>query len=266
MIYKKIHLVYFSPTHTSLKTAMSIAEGLNPEDLIKTDLTLSALSSPLIIKNTLTIIALPVYGGRCAEVAMARLRNITAKNSPAILIVTYGNRDYEDALIELRDYSIQNGFIPIAGGAFIGEHSYSRKKMPIAEGRPDKQDLLIATNFGKHVYSQLECISDINSFSTLYVKGCFPYKIKKASTPMSPETDVDRCILCGTCVNICPTNAITIVHNRIESDKMKCIKCCACVKICPHEARIFNTPYTEWLYNNFSKRKEPELFYAHTKK
>lgn len=262
MIYKKIHLIYFSPTHTSLKTAMSVAEGLNPEELLKTDLTLSALSTPLIIKNTLTIIAFPVYGGRCAEVAIARLKNITAVDAPVILIVTYGNRDYEDALIELRDYSIQNGFIPIAGGAFIGEHSYSRKHMPIAEGRPDKHDLLIATDFGKQIRSQLECISDITLLPALSVRGNFPYKTKKASTPMSPQTDSDHCSLCGICIEVCPTKAIVITNNRIESDKMKCIKCCACVKRCPNDTRIFNTPYTEWLYNNFRTRKEPELFYA----
>ena len=40
----------------------------------------------------------------------------------------------------------------MAAGAFIGEHSFSRKGMPIAEGRPDESDLKQATEFGKKDY------------------------------------------------------------------------------------------------------------------
>ena len=51
--------------------------------------------------------------------------------------MTYGNRDYEDALVELYDLALSLGLTPFAAGAFIGEHSYSTPEMPVAEGRPD---------------------------------------------------------------------------------------------------------------------------------
>ena len=60
-----------------------------------------------------------VFAPRVAETAMERLGKIRGKQVPAILIVVYGNRDYEDALIELRDYACEAGFIPVAAAAFI---------------------------------------------------------------------------------------------------------------------------------------------------
>ena len=104
---------------------------------IEIDLTTDENSSPIEIKDSITIIAVPVYAGRVAPIALQRLRRLRGNNAPAILITVYGNRDYEDALVELRDETIQLGFTPLAAGAFIGEHSYSRPNMPIAEGRPD---------------------------------------------------------------------------------------------------------------------------------
>ena len=52
----------------------------------------------------------------------------------------------EDALVELEDILEKNGFSILAGGAFIGEHSYTRK---VGTNRPDSNDLDIAFNFGK---------------------------------------------------------------------------------------------------------------------
>ena len=71
--------------------------------------------------------------------AMERIRMFKGNATPVIPVVVYGNRDYEDALKELSDALSAQGFVPVSAGAFIGEHSYSRKDMPIAAGRPDKR-------------------------------------------------------------------------------------------------------------------------------
>ena len=86
-------------------------------------------------------IAVPVYAGRVAPIALQRIRRLKGENAPVVLVAVYGNRDYEDALVELRDETTCLGFTPLAAGAFIGEHSYSRPGMPVAEGRPDANDL-----------------------------------------------------------------------------------------------------------------------------
>ena len=126
------HLVFFSPTHTSAKIARAIGEGIGMGRRIETDLTLDESDSPIEINDSLTVIAAPVYGGRVAPVALQRIKRLKGNNSPAIVVVVYGNRDYEDALLELRDTVASLGFTPLSAGAFIGEHSYSTAEMPVA--------------------------------------------------------------------------------------------------------------------------------------
>ena len=92
-------------------------------------------------------------------------------NTPAIIVVLYGNRDYEDALLELRDSVKQLGFVPVAGGAFIGEHSYSTEQFPTAAGRPDVSDIQIASEFGKNIIKLLNQYADIKELPALEVKG-----------------------------------------------------------------------------------------------
>ena len=103
-------------------------------------------------------------------------------------------------------------------------------------------------------------MNDLNTLGELKVKGGFPYKMKGPKTPQAPVTLVDLCTRCGFCIEICPVQAIRL-EEEIVSDPESCIKCCACVKQCPSQARIFDTPYTDMLFKNFSARREPELYF-----
>ena len=227
-------IVYFSPTHTSEKIARAIGEGIGMPRRIETDLTLDEETSPIDIHDELTVLAAPVYGGRVAPAALQRMRRLKGNGSPAILAVVYGNRDYEDALIELRNVAASLGFIPLAGGAFVGEHSFSTPELPIAEGRPDEADLQKARLFGSESLSKWQ---DVGQAEELHVKG--------------------------KCIEVCPTHAIHISDDRerIETEVDRCIKCCACVKACPNRARVFYSPFATILHEKFSTRREPELFF-----
>ena len=115
MEYKNVHIIYFSPTHTSAKTAYAIAEGLSGDVLLESDITYDAPAEELEIHDDeLTIVAAPVYGGRVAETAMERLRAFHAHQAPVVPVVVYGNRDYEDALKELSDTLVDAGFVPVS--------------------------------------------------------------------------------------------------------------------------------------------------------
>ena len=255
--YTSNHIIFFSPTHTSAKIASAIGESIGMGRRIEIDLTTDENSSPIEIKDSITIIAVPVYAGRVAPIALQRLRRLKGNNAPAILVAVYGNRDYEDALVELRDETIQLGFTPLAAGAFIGEHSYSRPNMPIAEGRPDVTDLQIAEQFGKDCLTKLEKDETLSDF---YLKGNIPYRFVGPSTPASPVC-TEECFACGECIEVCPTHAIALSdEGKIETEITKCIKCCACVKECPNGARVFDTPYTPMLHQKCVARREPELF------
>lgn len=197
MEYKNVHIIYFSPTHTSAKTAYAIAEGLSGDVLLESDITYDAPAEELEIHDDeLTIVAAPVYGGRVAETAMERLRAFHAHQAPVVPVVVYGNRDYEDALKELSDTLVDAGFVPVSAGAFVGEHSFSRKDMPIAAGRPDEADHEAAVRFGRAIKEKLEKVDELSCLKPLEMKGNFPYKVKGPSTPQAPVTDENLCMQC----------------------------------------------------------------------
>ena len=134
-------LIFFSPTHTSARIARAIGEGIGMGRRMETDLTLDEQTSPIEMNGELCVIAVPVYGGRVAATALQRLQRLKGNGSPAILVVVYGNRDYEDALLELRDTAVQLGFVPLSAGPFSGEHRFNTPELPIASGRQDADDL-----------------------------------------------------------------------------------------------------------------------------
>lgn len=258
-VYSTTRVVFFSPTHTSARIARAVAEGIGMDRRIETDLTLDTSDTPLPVKDELTVIAAPVYGGRIAPVALQRIKRLKAENAPAILIAVYGNRDYEDALLELRDTAIGLGFTPLSAGAFIGEHSYSSDRYPVAAGRPDESDLQKAVAFGKESLEKLGKTGFRDG--SLFVKGNYPYKVVQAGKPSCPVC-TESCFACGECVDVCPTRAIRISADgcHIETDIDRCIRCCACVKVCPNQARIYENPFAAILHEKCSARREPELF------
>ena len=67
MKYSNIHLIYFSPTHTSAKIVYAIAEGMGATSMSESDVTCESLDMEEYIDDELTIIAAPVWpcGGDC---------------------------------------------------------------------------------------------------------------------------------------------------------------------------------------------------------
>ena len=260
-----VKLVYFSPTQTTKRVLEGIAEGIEAPTVEHLDLT-APLSTTLSTGSTndeLVILGVPVYGGRVPLAAVPRLRKLKGSKTPAVIVVVYGNREFEDALIELKDMANDLGFIPIAGAAFIGEHSFSSDTVPIADGRPDTTDIEKARAFGSDIREKLKHMESVDTVPRVDVPGNRPYKDWKKPAEISPSTQKDLCTLCGTCASSCPVEAI-VVEETVETSKKDCILCCACVKNCPTGARVGEEPLfkqmAEWLSTNCQKRKEPEIF------
>ncbi|MBI9078506.1 MAG: 4Fe-4S binding protein [Pseudodesulfovibrio sp.] len=259
---RSLNLICFSPTGTSRSVLLSIAEGFNPTSIREWDMTLpdSAAQDLEEFGQDLTIIGTPVYAGRVPKTAVERLKRIHANGTPAVLVATYGNRAFEDALLELQDITVKQGFSPVAGAAFIGEHSFSSEAMPIAQGRPDAQDLTKAAAFGK----ALRVKADEGSLGAtdLLLPGNSPHREGWNKPPMSPVTNKDTCEKCGACAKVCPTGAI---DENGHTDATLCIVCLACVRACPTNARTITEPmilgFAKKLHDNCSTRREPELFW-----
>jgi len=263
MDYKQLNIICFSPTGGTKKILKTIADQMSFETTKIFDLTLSANK---ITENSdysdLTVIGVPVYSGRVPSVAVDRIRKLRSSGAPAVIVAVYGNRDYDDALVELYDLAIEIGFKPVAAAAFIAEHSFSSEAFPIAALRPDKDDLQKITTFGKQIDIKLRS-GDLNLLSDDKIPGNRPYMERKPSPSFSPETEKSRCINCMKCVKICPTEAISKTDTSITNVD-RCILCGACVKVCENNARVIKDPtyikIAKRLNTYFSTRKEPETF------
>ena len=265
MNIKTVKLIYFSPTQTTKKVVEGIAQGMNIDNIEHIDLTLPNTKTESIkfSDEDFIIFGMPVYGGRIPAMAAGLLERFKGENTMAGVVVVYGNIDYKDALLELKNISFESGFKPIAAGAFIGEHSYSNEEFPIAKARPDKEDISKAGVFGKSIIDKIKKSNSLDDITQIEVPGNFPYKEGMAPSKAATSTDNDICTMCETCATVCPTGAITY-EDEVITDNDKCILCCACVKICPTEARGLKVPAMlekiKKMSINFTEQKSAELF------
>ena len=262
-----LRTIYFSATGTSKKIALAISQSIATEFVVE-DITFQSLQNTSYATDDLLCIAVPVYGGGVAPVALKRLDAIRGNNTPAVVVAVYGNRNFERAAVQMSDFLAERGFVTIAVAAFVGEHSYSTEQSPIAVGRPMVEDINDANRFGELVkqkftkglksvdVSTLQCPDSGEENVKAFVEFVKGYQAEQAKNPVKllPITDENRCVMCGVCVDVCPMEAIDREDVSVV-DPTLCIKCCACVKECPKEAKSLNSPFAPMLSKYFSQPK-----------
>lgn len=266
MKIKSLKIICFSPTGTTKRIALSIAKGLDIKRVSLYDITKPEARENIseTKRDELLIVAVPVYMARVPAILNKYLNNIKAHKTPAVCVVVYGNRTYGNALLELNDILSGSGCIPVAGGAFIGEHSFSCKELPIAESRPDSNDLQFAENFGKRIKEKLHSVQSVKEISKVKIPGNYPYGGVTELWSVDFISISDKCRKKGICAEVCPTGAINLIDTSII-DKEICISCCACIKICPENARTIKESKVKdaaiRLNSMFREPKIPEIFY-----
>lgn len=249
--------VYFSPGGTTRAiveyfTARLIGEPVASLDLLRRD----ARSIPNFGPADLLVVNMPVFAGRLPLVCPAMLAELRGADAPAVALVTYGNREYEDALLELCDILNANGFKVVAAGAFIARHSIFPQ---VAAGRPDAVDKQKIAAFAALCAAKLA--ANGAALDLAQIKGGRPYR-DISPIPLKPSGN-DACTACGICSEICPTQAIDPGKPR-ATDAGRCISCTACIYNCPQNARAFRGPGYEQgaaaFLANFSTRRQPEVF------
>jgi ferredoxin/menaquinone-dependent protoporphyrinogen IX oxidase len=266
MKIQSLKLAYFSPTGTTKSIVQAIARGINQNTAEQIDITKPNARKKQLqtSENDLLVVAAPVYIGRVPALLSEWLHAIKADKTPTVCIVVYGNRDYEDALLELKNIMKKSGGIPIACAAFIGEHSFSSSDTPIAVSRPDTTDLNYAEMFGRKINETLQSISSLDYISDINVPGNYPYKNSEDLLSVDFIATSDKCIKCGICAESCPVSAIDF-ENYSSIDKEKCILCCACIKFCSENARTMKEGIVENIAIHISEiykeRKEPVFFF-----
>ena len=288
MKLKSVTAAFFSPTGNAKKIVNEIAREIAVQEQVPLrtiDFTLPRARNDDGTKGEgalyafgpcdLVVIGTPVYAGRIPNKILPAFQTLFAGNGAlAVPVVTFGNRSFDNGLIEVRMEMEKHGFHTVAGAAFVSEHVFSDK---LATGRPDEEDMQSMRNFADAVAAKIRgiepggCDGMAEIPAPVRVKGEDPipgyYRPLQADgSPANflkakPKTTGD-CNDCGLCAEVCPLGSISREDFRTVTGV--CIKCHACVKVCPLHAKYFDDPvmlsHTRMLEEHYARRAENEVF------
>ena len=250
MNIEKWIIAHFSPTGGTKKVADAIAAGFS---VPVAEMDLSKADSAVTLGDHDALMAvLPVYAGRVPQISLERLSALKGNGRKAVAVVVYGNREYDDALLETKDALEAKGFRVIAAAAFIAEHSIARS---IAAGRPDAEDEALCRRFAADVMAKADDAAPVR------VPGNNPYKALKPSA-FHPAAN-ENCVKCGVCAERCPVGAIPL-DDPSRTNHDLCINCMRCVQVCPVSSRALSDAFlsmvTQMLNQPAAGYKKPTIF------
>lgn len=240
--------ITFSPTGGCQKVADILTSKF--DEVVHVDL-LKEAKYPTFFEDDLCVIVCPSFGGRLPYTCADRLKTLRANNAKVILVCVYGNRHYEDTLLEMKDICDVCGFTCVGAICAIAQHSIIPE---FGLHRPDAEDAKELLDFMHQIYNSAN--KEIE-----FVPGEYPYKPLK-KFPLHPYAD-KNCTKCGLCVEACPVGAI-LKTDMEECDHDVCISCMRCIAICPQKARKNNPALVlstkALIKKGCEGRKENELF------
>lgn len=248
-----VQFYYFSPTGGTKKAGMifcnGIAENVKGYNLCDRE------NEPEQPDSDLAVFAAPVFGGRIPGVVTESIRRLNGSGTRTVTLAVYGNRAYEDALLELNRTVEEQGFQVTASAALIAQHSMAPE---VGKGRPDDADEKEILDFARMVLDKM----GKNPEEQVKVPGNIPYK-EGMNMPAAPIS-LPSCTGCGKCEKSCPTGAISVNGNAVATDTEKCILCMACTAVCPEHARILPPPLQQAMKEKLGAlkavRRENEFF------
>lgn len=291
----KTTAIYFSPTGNTKKYTEAMAAAVTADYEV---LDLTKVQNKEVQRefgaDELVIIGMPVYAGRIPMAAAPRLDGLKGNGTPCILVATYGNRHYDDALVEMEDIAKKNGFVVKGAAALIGRHTYGE----IEVNRPDAADLEAAADFAKRICAALDknaeqkctctdtarrieemgvCTPSVkgdekdasdektenaaeNSMEST-IPGNRPYQKEAIPGGKFKPLTSDACVGCGVCKEECPVAAI---GDDFQVNPETCISCFRCIRNCPVGAKNMDVEAYHTFAEDFTKklaaRRENEFF------
>ena len=275
MKISKVTAVYISPTGNVETVTSAIAEELSDRLGVQVEYDDFTLPEARNYKrefaaDELVVFGTPVYAGRIPNKFLPFVQELfKGSGTPAVPVVCFGNRNFDNGLIELRNELENNGFHTIAGAGVVTEHVFSDE---LASGRPDDGDLIQLRAFASDAAKKIEAMDSASFPPPIAVRGDDP--VGPYYRPLGidgqpavflkakPKTDAGLCSECGICAKVCPMGSIS--KEDFADVPGICVKCHACIKKCPASAKYFDDPaflsHVEMLKANYTRRAESEFF------
>lgn len=281
MRIRQVTAVYFSAVGNTKKAVLTIAGHLGKKLSEEQDIRIIDFTLPkareedyVFSEDELVVFGTPVYAGRIPNKILPFVQTLFEGNGAlAVPVVTFGNRSYQDALMELCLELEGHGFKTVAAAAVVATHVMSDS---LAAGRPNEDDQKQLQQFAETIIGKLEETNAADQPLTHQMSelvggndpvGPYYRPLEENLEPANflkakPKTKTDICDRCGICADVCPMGSID--REEPETVKAICIKCQACIRKCPKHAKYFDDPsllsHIRMLEKNYNERKETELF------
>ncbi len=248
-------IIYFSPAGTTATVAERIGRYLRARGQAVESIDLAAawksgrtelerLEWPA---DCCLWIGSPVYCHHAAPPVAQFLDHLPERlTGHAVPFVTWGGVSSGLALPELAQQLLNKGLQPVGAAKIIACHSSTwNVKEPLRAGRPDGDDFALLRELVDKVCENLSAPAPVPL--KLSVLNYLPERLRrdsatkslalvKASVPL--ELRRELCTRCGTCMDRCPLNCISLDPYPHLGDE--CIRCLQCVRHCPEQAFVFD--------------------------
>ncbi len=285
MMIKKIWAASFSPTGGTEHIVSLLAEEMGkclklPVHKISFTLPDERKKSCTFTEEDLLILGTPVYAGRIPNKILPDVdRRYEGNGTLAVAVSVFGNRNYDDGLMELALLLENHGFCVAAAAAAAARHAFSDD---IGAGRPDKQDEEELRVFARRAAEKIKEFSGVEKIVSGNKAACGVLALQITGhnpvgpyyTPLradgqpakflkaKPGTDENLCNRCGTCAQVCPMGSISREDPSVVNGI--CIKCQACIRACPTQAKHFEDEdflsHVEMLREHYTRRAANAFF------
>lgn len=270
---RQITVCYFSPTGGTLQVAKVVAELIGNSLQVPVKYHSYTLPSerqqfPAFAEDELLIWATPTYAGRIPNKTLDFVRSsMEIRDLPCIAIVTFGNRNFDNALAELAALMRNGGGKLLGAAAVVTRHVFSET---LAAHRPDAQDRQQIEAFALQILEKLKRgIGDAFTVPGEATPSQYYTPLREDGTPANflkakPQCDLSRCNACGNCLSVCPMGTIQSEMGKPTFNGI-CIKCQACRRTCPEHAISFTDSdllsHIAMLEKHYSSSKSSEFFF-----